>query len=173
MLDLFGIAKTIISNLFELDFIIVFLAFLNGFFVFKPCLENTEKVYNHFNAKDSVSNLTDKQKKGFENTAAEQKKLTVQDLLTAREKANKYYAFYTNFTSIFPLLGMLGTVVSLINTVNQSGFDVSGSFFSALTSTFWGIIFAIAFKILDSGISYKIDDNEKHLEYLFNPDKGK
>lgn len=170
MLD---VVKTIAGNLVGYDALIILLALANYLLIYLKCRANAEKVYSHFNTKDSVSNLTDEQKKILENTAAKQEKLTAQDLLTSRETTNQYYAMYTNFTSLFPLLGMLGTVLALIRMVNQSGFDVSGAFFGALTSTFWGIVFAIIFKILDSRISYKIDDNEKHLEYLFNPDKGK
>ena len=40
-----------------------------------------------------------------------------------------------------------------------------------MTSTFWGIVAALVFKFLDSFLSYKIEDNEKHMEYLLNPAK--
>ena len=86
---------------------------------------------------------------------------------------NKRYALYSNLTTMFPLMGMLGTVVSLIPMVNAIGSETTGLFFSALTSTFWGIVFALIFKLLDASISYKIEDNEKHMEYMFNPGRKK
>jgi biopolymer transport protein ExbB/TolQ len=72
---------------------------------------------------------------------------------------------------MFPLLGMLGTVISLIPMVNLIGTETTGAFFAALTSTFWGIVAALVFKFLDSFLSYKIEDNEKHMEFLLNPGK--
>lgn len=163
----------ILQNLFPYDGAILIGAVLGFFFLFLPCKKNAAMVYRHFNKTDSVSNLAAKQKKAFFSVTAEEKTLTAQDLLSARTETNKKYAFFTNLTSGFPLFGMLGTVISLIRMVNESGFEVSNAFFGALTSTFWGIICAIVYKALDSTISYMIDDNEKHLEYLFNPDKGK
>ena len=82
-----------------------------------------------------------------------------------REKMNQGYAWYANFTTMFPLFGMLGTVYSLIRVVGDSLTETS-AFFSALTSTAWGIVAAIIFKALDSTLSYKIEDNEKHTEHL-------
>ena len=81
---------------------------------------------------------------------------------------NKTYALYSNFTTIFPLLGMLGTVWALIPMVNTIGTTDTSNFFSALTSTLWGIIVAILFKVLDSTVSYKIEDNEKRIEFLLS-----
>ena len=91
---------------------------------------------------------------------------SAEDLLDTREKMNKVYALYSNVTTIFPLLGMLGTVWALIPMVNTIGTADTSNFFSALTSTFWGIVAAILFKALDSTVSYKIEDNEKHTEHL-------
>ena len=82
---------------------------------------------------------------------------------------NQYYALYYNITTMFPLMGMLGTVISLIPMVNSLGTESTGLFFSALTSTFWGIVAALIFRLSDASVSYKIEDNEKHMEYMFNP----
>jgi hypothetical protein len=67
---------------------------------------------------------------------------------------------FVNLTGIFPLLGILGTVVSLLGMVSDST-DITGNFYGALTSTFWGLVFAIIFKFIDGVISAKIEDNEK------------
>ncbi len=70
------------------------------------------------------------------------------------------YSLFVTIISIFPLLGMLGTVASLV-TLDMSG-DMSvvqDKFFLALTSTAWGIVFAIVFKIVNAVIQTKTEDN--------------
>lgn len=51
--------------------------------------------------------------------------------------------------SIFPLLGMLGTVIGLLGLDLASGDmdNIKNNFFIALTSTAWGIIFSVIFKV--------------------------
>ena len=82
------------------------------------------------------------------------------DIVTMRNHTGKLYSMFVNMTGIFPLLGILGTVVSLLGLVADDT-DVTGNFYGALTSTFWGLIFAIIFKFMDGIISAKIEDNEK------------
>lgn len=82
------------------------------------------------------------------------------DIVTMRNHTGKLYSLFVNLTGIFPLLGILGTVVSLLGLVADDT-DVTGNFYGALTSTFWGLVFAIAFKFMDGIISAKIEDNEK------------
>ncbi|MCR5794336.1 MAG: MotA/TolQ/ExbB proton channel family protein [Solobacterium sp.] len=163
--------KILLNNLIGLDGVIIILAFVNGYILYL-CKKNADSVYDHFNKKDYTANLTDEQKEAFMTEHAAEDTLTPQDLLKYREKTNRLYALFTNFTSVFPLLGMFGTVISLLRMGELIGSEVQGAFFTALTSTFWGIFAAIIFKMLDSAVSYRIDDNEKHLEYLFNPKKG-
>ena len=68
------------------------------------------------------------------------------------------YSLFTTAITIFPLLGMFGTVRALI------GLDLSGdmsrvqeNFFAALTSTAWGIIFAILFKVCNALIAPAVE----------------
>lgn len=80
---------------------------------------------------------------------------------------NISYSVYSGITSIFPLLGMFGTVKSLLDLPSLTTGDITavqGSFFTALTSTAWGIIFAVGFKIIGSGIAPGIDDRRAELE---------
>ena len=70
---------------------------------------------------------------------------------------------FVNLTGIFPLLGILGTVISLLGMVGDMT-NVQDNFYGALTSTFWGLVFAIIFKFLDGIISAKIEDNEKNVQ---------
>lgn len=165
------IVKTFLDNLFGYDAIIVLMAIWN-WVRFVKVKGEADKVYNHFNLSDRIANLNNEAKRALqENTKKEEEKLTAAELLDYREKMNKHYALFSNFTTIFPLLGMLGTVIALIFMTDSIGTAATESFFSALTSTFWGIIAALIFKILDASISYKIEDNEKHMEYMFNPNR--
>lgn len=84
------------------------------------------------------------------------------DIVNMRKQTSSLYSVFVNLTGIFPLLGILGTVTSLLNLVADTS-DITGNFYGALTSTFWGLIFAIIFKLLDGIISAKIEDNEKNV----------
>ena len=84
-----------------------------------------------------------------------------EDIIAMRDRALTFYTVFVNITAIFPLLGIFGTVWSLIPMVENLA-DMQQNFFAALTSTFWGLVFAIAFKLLDGFLlSAKMDDNEK------------
>lgn len=162
-----------LDNLIGFDGIILLAAVCNVF-AYLNTRAKTNRVYYHFNAQDKLVNLNEDVKQALKDTTkSERSKLTVNELLEYREQMNRSYAFYSNFTTMFPLLGMLGTVLSLIPMVNLIGTETTGAFFAALTSTFWGIVAALIFKFLDSFISYKIEDNEKHMDYMFNPSKRK
>lgn len=68
------------------------------------------------------------------------------------------YEFFLTGITIFPLLGMFGTVKALLSLdfVN----DLAGAqvrFFDALTSTAWGIIFAVIFKIINAVIASDLE----------------
>lgn len=87
---------------------------------------------------------------------------------------NKAYSQFTNLytifltiISIFPLLGMLGTVFSLLRLdITSIDDNLKSNFFSALTSTAWGIIFAMGFKITNAFISTDVENNIGRLENI-------
>lgn len=161
-MEIFVIFK---DNFMKFDWIIIAFAILNLVFYFRVKI-NADKLYSHYNASDKLSNLSEEALKKIKKNTKNRKKLSAEDLLDLREKMNKAYAGYSNFTTLFPLFGMFGTVWALIPMVNTIGTTDTSNFFSALTSTAWGIIAAIGFKILDATVSYKIEDNEKHTEHL-------
>lgn len=81
-----------------------------------------------------------------------------------------YTAFLTCIT-LFPLLGMLGTVMSLVMldfSDAQGLISARSNFFVALTSTAWGIIFAIIFKVLNVFIATSADDNIRKMTELID-----
>lgn len=82
------------------------------------------------------------------------------DIISLRKKSGVLYNIFSTLTSLFTMLGILGTVISLIPMVEDMDV-IKANFFVALTSTFWGLVFALIFKILDASISGRIDDNEK------------
>lgn len=158
-------------NLMGFDMLIFLLAAVN-LIVYIMVRNRADKVYKHFNSSDRIVNLNDEAKEALrENTKSGKNKLTAEELLEYREKTNRVYALFSNFTTMFPLLGMLGTVVSLIMMTGSIDTAATESFFAALTSTFWGIVAALIFKALDALVSYKIEDNEKHMEYILNPNR--
>ena len=87
------------------------------------------------------------------------------EVVALRKKAESFYAIFANLTAIFPLLGILGTVVSLLPMVAELT-DMQQNFFAALTSTFWGLVFAIIFKLLDGFLSARLEDNDKNVNLL-------
>lgn len=81
-------------------------------------------------------------------------------------RASFFYTLFGNITAVFPLLGILGTVVSLMNLSGTD--DLSANFSSALLTTFLGLIFAIAYKLLDAGISSRLDRALDEADYLIH-----
>lgn len=65
----------------------------------------------------------------------------------------KRIALFNVLVEILPLLGTLGTVVGLID-VSSNPDHMKTSFLVALTSTFWGIAFAVSLKIVDVHLSH-------------------
>ena len=85
------------------------------------------------------------------------------NLLYHAAVASKTYTVFITFISIFPLLGMLGTVFGLLGLDLASGDmeNIKNNFFIALTSTAWGIIFSVIYKIADALF---LDDIERQIE---------
>lgn len=77
-----------------------------------------------------------------------------------RDRENLYYSLFVNAIAIFPLLGMLGTVISLLKLAS-GGDNLVENFYGALTSTLWGLVFAVIFKAVDAFVSAHVEANEK------------
>jgi chemotaxis protein MotA len=91
-----------------------------------------------------------------------------QTLIEHRRRMNLSYTIFENITTIFPLLGILGTVISLIPMVQSIGTIEQSLFFSALTSTFWGIVFAIIFKGINGYLEAGIGEAEKNIQIFLD-----
>lgn len=66
---------------------------------------------------------------------------------------------FVTLITIFPLLGMYGTVSALLNVDLSAGNleNARVNFFAALTSTAWGIVFSIAFKLLNALTTHYVE----------------
>ena len=151
------------DNFLSFDFIIFLLGGLNVFVLIKTSIYS-KQLYKTLNPYCWIPGGDESLREIQEKFAQQKDKSSETDIIQLRRKMNTYYVIYENLTAIFPLLGLLGTVVSLLPMVADMGEIMTGLFFSALTSTMWGIIFAIVFKALNGYLSSGIEDNEKNIE---------
>jgi hypothetical protein len=147
--------SVIFLNFWGYDLIIFIAAVLTGVIYYK-LRESADKLYNKMHLTVFVPDGGASGKEAENDISV----IRETDIVTMRNHTGKLYSMFVNMTGIFPLLGILGTVVSLLGLVADDT-DVTGNFYGALTSTFWGLIFAIIFKFMDGIISAKIEDNEK------------
>lgn len=147
--------SVIFMNFWGYDLIIFIAAFINCIFYYKLS-QSADNLYDKMHLTVFVPDGSASQNEADSDISV----LRETDIVKMRNRTGKLYSIFVNLTGIFPLLGILGTVVSLLGLVDDSS-NVVGNFYGALTSTFWGLIFAIIFKFMDGVISAKIEDNEK------------
>jgi len=151
------------QNLFGYDLLII-LAAAGNFMYLLFIIAHTKKVYNVIYTQGYQPD--DFNERQVARPTRDQLKQTKAKLRKMREVSNKYYTMFVSISSIFPLLGILGTVVSLIPMV-QSVDGMEQNFFFALTSTLWGIVFSVLFKVLDGTLAPRIEHNDQGIsEYL-------
>jgi len=151
------------QNLLGYDLLIILAAFGNFMYLIF-ILGHTKKVYNVIYTQGYQPDDFNEQQ--VARPTRDQLKHTKANLRKMRETSNKYYTMFISLSSIFPLLGILGTVVALIPMI-QSVDGMEQNFFFALTSTLWGIVFSILFKVLDGTLAPRIEHNEQGIsEYL-------
>lgn len=94
----------------------------------------------------------------------------VDRIFDSYRKMNTQYTLFITLISIFPLLGMLGTVLALLGLDMSSAEAINNAknnFFGALTSTAWGIIFAVVFKIVNAKFFADVEDLiQRHLALI-------
>lgn len=150
-----NIFAVIFMNFWGFDLLIFIAAVFNGivFYIVKHTADELRRKMNH-NVFVPHYGVSSRQMQEAVSTLSEE------EILSLNGATGRLYSLFVNITGIFPLLGILGTVVSLLGLVSDME-NVTGNFYGALTSTFWGLIFAIIFKFLDGIISPEIESNEK------------
>lgn len=143
------------GNLFNWYNCIIIIVFFIDAALFVRVKKLTDKAHNATHLTSHITNAPDKddRKEKEENAAG------------IIGRLNQWYSFFTNTVTIFPLLGMLGTVISLYSLAGDLA-DSSTSFFAALSSTIWGIVFAIIGKGADAFIAPKVEAENKAYDLL-------
>ena len=153
-----NLLSVIFMNLWGFDLIIFLTAAFTGF-IYYLLFKSADRLYKKMHLTVYVPDGEASRKDADREIAS----LKKSDVAEMRNNTGKLYSLFVNLTGIFPLLGILGTVISLLGMVSDMT-DISSNFYGALTSTFWGLVFAIVFKILDGVISATIEDNEKTVQ---------
>ncbi len=166
------ILKVLVTEFTVVDAPIIVLGIYNCAFIYRLARAEANKLHRHFARTDRVSSLPKDSARNIAAVTGEEVLMSSSELLECREKMNRQYSKFTTLTTMFPLFGMLGTVMALIPMVDTIGAEETQLFFGALTSTFWGIVWALFCKGLDISLGYKIEDNEKHIEFLLNPKRS-
>ena len=152
-----NIFSVIFMNFWGFDFIIFIAAAVTGYLYY-----SLRKYVRMLNAKMNPKVFAPDGEASKQQVDIDLLSLREKDLVGMCDRTSRKYSVYINMTGIFPLLGILGTVISLLGLVSDSS-NMTGNFYGALTSTFWGLVFAIIFKFLDGIISAKIEENERNV----------
>ncbi|MCM1505929.1 MAG: MotA/TolQ/ExbB proton channel family protein [Ruminococcus flavefaciens] len=150
-----NIFSVIFMNIWGYDMIIFIVAVFTGI-IYYFLKKSADRLYKKMHLTVFVPDSDISQQEAVSDIS----ELRETDVVNMRNHTGSLYSVFVNLTGIFPLLGILGTVTSLLNLVADTS-NITGNFYGALTSTFWGLIFAIIFKFLDGIISARIEDNEK------------
>ncbi len=148
--------EAIFKNLLGFDFIIMVLAVANGV-IFYMALKSAQRLAMDL----SSDGLWQADMRKDESSSG--RRLADKEIIALRNNAELWYTWYVNISAIFPLLGILGTVIALIG-MQGSGMTADNSFLLALTSTFWGLIFSIVFKSMQTLIEAKLDEGVREAE---------
>ena len=148
--------EAILKNLLGFDFIIMVLAAFNGWVFYKAYI-SARKLAGDL----SSDGLWQADVRGNKKNKA--KRLIDKEIIALRNKAETWYTWYVNISAVFPLLGILGTVIALIGMQGE-GINADDSFLVALTSTFWGLVFSIIFKSIQTLIEARLDEGVREAE---------
>ena len=155
-----SVFQVIAQNLLGFDLIIFVAAALNG-----VCYYFARKNANALYRKLHMIVFVPSRRNDPESVSKAIRDIDEEQVVAMRKRSESLYAVFVNVTAVFPLLGILGTVVSLLPMVADMA-DMQTNFFAALTSTFWGLVFAILFKLLDGFLSARMEDNDKAVDLL-------
>jgi biopolymer transport protein ExbB len=154
--------EIILKNLLGYDFLIILLALVNGLYLMPRILYYSNSLHNQLHSKVylSITVLL----KAFNNNSSSS--LDFHKLKDLQDKELKLYGLFSTINGIFPLMGMLGTILSLLKVISFESGNIMMNFTAALTSTFWGLLFAIFFKAFDGYIGHLVQQNEANINLL-------
>ncbi|MDW7670464.1 MAG: MotA/TolQ/ExbB proton channel family protein [Bacillota bacterium] len=154
--------RIILRNLLGYDVLILLLAVFNAVVIYPRTKSYSLLLKNQLQPKIyvPVALLMERVKGKRED------KLNLNALIGMRSDEIQYYSIFSAINSAFPMMGMLGTILSLLNMVETAQQQVTLNFTIALTSTLWGLIFALAFKAVDATLYPMVEQNRENLKML-------
>lgn len=154
--------RIILRNMMGYDLLIILLAVVNAVVIYPRTKQFSILLKNQLQPKIyvPVSLLIDRVK------GREENKLDLNALIGMRSDEIHYYSIFSSINSAFPMMGMLGTILSLLRMVEMTQQEVTLNFTVALTSTFWGLVFALAFKAVDATLYPMVEQNRENLKML-------
>lgn len=155
-----GLSEAIKNGFFKFDFIIFILFAVNMVF-FIMYIISAKRLNNYFIIKGSKANKRRKKYDTQQNGVLDEDKIR-----SLRNTAVTWNNVFVNVTSLFPLLGILGTVLSLLNMLD-AGANFDSGFYAALTSTLWGLVFAIIFKAIEFIPASILEAGEREADHAF------
>lgn len=152
----------ILKNLLGYDLLIVLLAVIAGGLVFPRAKKASEEVKSHLQPTIYIpidallSRFQKKQEQGID----------LHKIKNLKDQEARYVNILLTIISVFPLMGILGTIIALLGMVNLGGQEVMINFTTALTSTFWGLVFSIGFKGGSAMLLAQYEQNSENFELL-------
>ncbi|MGO4936946.1 MotA/TolQ/ExbB proton channel family protein [Fundicoccus sp. Sow4_H7] len=162
-----NLLQPIMDNFFKFDFIIILIA-IGTAFLYAKCLNSSKQLLKILEPKANLALGTTTRDQLNHHLDYYLDAKGEHQILDKLKDVNALYIMFNNICAIFPLMGLLGTVISLIPMVGTMETEL---FFMALTSTFWGIVFAIVFKALNGILQARVEEsNQKINTYLLRKD---
>lgn len=152
----------IFKNLLGYDSLIILLALFAGVFIFPRARQASDALQEQLQPTLYVP--IDLLMEGFVQGGA--KDLDLHQIKKLKDTEARFVNMLQTIISVFPLLGILGTIISLLGMVDLGSQEVLLNFTTALTSTFWGLVFAIGYKGASSMLMAQSDENGENFELL-------
>ncbi len=156
---MFGI---IVKNLYGYDLLIILLAVFAGAYVYPKATKASDALKEQL--QPTLYIPIDVLLKQFIDN--DKNKIDLHTIKKLKDVEATYVNMLLTIMSVFPLLGILGTIIALLGMVNLGSQEVLINFTTALTSTFWGLVFAIAYKGLTSMLMAQNEQNAENFELL-------
>lgn len=152
----------ILKNLLGYDLLILVLAAFAGLYVYPKAIKASDALKNHL--QPTLYIPIEVLLQGFQQ--ADKKEIDLHQIKQLKDSEARSVNMLFTIISVFPLMGILGTIIALLGMVNLGSEEVLINFTTALTSTFWGLVFSIGFKGLTSMLVAQNEQNIENFELL-------